>query len=121
MLMENRMRGNAHVRLGGGPGETERIERPPPRLWPTQSSGWPRPRAVGGAGRRGARRRARVAERAGARRDPARLQGHMSPEDVVTVAEIAEILKLNPQTVRNWIDQGSLPAIRIGRRVRVRW
>ena len=31
MLRENRMRGNAHVRLGGGLGETERIERPPPR------------------------------------------------------------------------------------------
>ena len=37
MLMENRMRGNAHVGLGGGPGEPERIERPLPRLWPTQS------------------------------------------------------------------------------------
>lgn len=37
------------------------------------------------------------------------------------VAEIAEILKLNQQTVRNWIDQGSLPALRVGtRRVRVR-
>src|SRR6059058_5367096 len=45
----------------------------------------------------------------------------MSPEDVVTVAQIAEILKLNQQAVRNWIDQGSLPAIRVGRRVRVRW
>jgi excisionase family DNA binding protein len=30
-------------------------------------------------------------------------------------------LKLNQQTVRNWIDQGSLPALRVGtRRVRVR-
>jgi excisionase family DNA binding protein len=45
----------------------------------------------------------------------------MSPEDVVTVAEIAEILKLNQQTVRNWIVDGSLPAIHVGRRVRVRW
>jgi len=27
----------------------------------------------------------------------------MSPEDVVTVADIARILKLNAQTVRNWI------------------
>lgn len=45
----------------------------------------------------------------------------MSPEDVVTVAQIAEILKLNQQTVRNWIVEGSLPAIRVGRRVRVRW
>ena len=38
----------------------------------------------------------------------------------LTVAEVAEILKLNQQTVRNWIDQGSLPALRVGRRVRIR-
>jgi len=31
----------------------------------------------------------------------------------------AEILKLNPQTIRNWIDAGKLPAVRIGCRVRV--
>ena len=36
------------------------------------------------------------------------------------MAEVAETLKLNQQTVRNWIDQGSLPAIRVGRRVRIR-
>ena len=30
------------------------------------------------------------------------------------------MLKLNQQTVRNWIDQGSLPAVRVGRRVRIR-
>ncbi len=30
------------------------------------------------------------------------------------------MLKLNQQTVRNWIDQGSLPALRVGRRVRIR-
>ena len=34
------------------------------------------------------------------------------PEDsFLTVAEVAEMLKLNQQTVRNWIDQGSLPAL----------
>ena len=38
----------------------------------------------------------------------------------LTVAEVAGILKLNQQTVRNWIDQGSLPAHRVGRRVRIR-
>jgi len=38
----------------------------------------------------------------------------------LTVAEVAEMLKLNQQTVRNWIDQGSLPALRVGRRVRIR-
>ena len=42
----------------------------------------------------------------------------MSPEDVVTVADIARILKLNSQTVRNWIADGSLPAMHVGRRVR---
>jgi excisionase family DNA binding protein len=38
----------------------------------------------------------------------------------MTVAEIAAILKLNQQTVRNWIDSGKLPALHIGRRVRIR-
>ena len=41
-------------------------------------------------------------------------------DEFLTVAEIAELLKLNPQTLRNWIDQGQLPAVRIGRRVRIR-
>jgi excisionase family DNA binding protein len=41
-------------------------------------------------------------------------------EEFLTVAEVAEMLKLNQQTVRNWIDQGSLPALRVGRRVRIR-
>jgi excisionase family DNA binding protein len=42
-----------------------------------------------------------------------------SEDELLTVAEIAERLKLNQQTVRNWIDAGKLPAIRVGRRVRV--
>jgi excisionase family DNA binding protein len=43
------------------------------------------------------------------------------PEDsFLTVAEVAGMLKLNQQTVRNWIDQGSLPALRVGRRVRIK-
>jgi len=40
-------------------------------------------------------------------------------EDFMTVAEVAELLKLNQQTIRNWIDDGKLPAVRIGRKVRV--
>jgi excisionase family DNA binding protein len=36
------------------------------------------------------------------------------------VAEVADLLKLNQQTVRNWIDQGSLPAVKVGRRVRIK-
>ena len=41
-------------------------------------------------------------------------------DEFLTVAEVAELLKLNQQTVRNWIDQGSLPALKVGRRVRIR-
>ena len=41
-------------------------------------------------------------------------------DEYLTVKEIADRLKLNQQTVRNWIDDGRLPAVRIGRRVRVR-
>jgi excisionase family DNA binding protein len=39
----------------------------------------------------------------------------------LTVAEVADRLKLNQQTVRNWIDRGELAAVRLGqRRIRVR-
>ena len=41
-------------------------------------------------------------------------------ETFLTVAEVAELLRLNQQTVRNWIDAGSLPAVRVGRRVRIK-
>jgi excisionase family DNA binding protein len=41
-------------------------------------------------------------------------------DSFLTVAEEAETLQLKKQTVRNWIDQGSLPAVRVGRRVRIR-
>lgn len=47
--------------------------------------------------------------------DPAELEA-----DYLTVAEVAGLLKLNQQTVRNWIDQGALPALRVGRRVRIK-
>lgn len=39
----------------------------------------------------------------------------------LTVAEVAKLLKLNEQTIRNWIDRGELAAVRLGpRRVRIR-
>ena len=42
------------------------------------------------------------------------------PDEFLTVAEIATLLKLNDQTVRNMIDRGEIPAVRVGsRRVRV--
>jgi excisionase family DNA binding protein len=43
------------------------------------------------------------------------------PDEFLTVAEIAELLKLNQHTIRNMIDRGELAAVRVGaRRVRVR-
>ena len=41
-------------------------------------------------------------------------------DELFTVTEVATTLKLNEQTVRNWIDTGLLPAIRIGRRIRIK-
>ncbi len=40
--------------------------------------------------------------------------------ELLTVEEVAALLRLNQQTIRNWIDAGSFPHIRIGRRVRIR-
>ena len=42
-----------------------------------------------------------------------------SNEEFLTVTEVAARLRLNDQTIRNWIDRGKLPAFRIGRRVRI--
>lgn len=40
-------------------------------------------------------------------------------DEFLTVAEVATILCLNQQTIRNWIIDGKMPAVRIGRRVRI--
>ena len=45
----------------------------------------------------------------------------MPGDELLTVAEVAQLFKLNQQTVRNWIDRGELPSVRVGRRVRIRW
>jgi excisionase family DNA binding protein len=42
-------------------------------------------------------------------------------DEFLTVKEVAGLLKLNQQTLRNMIDRGELPAVRVGsRRVRIR-
>lgn len=38
-----------------------------------------------------------------------------SPANWATVNEVAETLKVNPSTVRRWIAQGLLTAVRIGK------
>ena len=43
------------------------------------------------------------------------------PDELLTVKEVAELLKLNQQTIRNMIDRGEMGHVRVGqRRVRVR-
>ena len=38
-------------------------------------------------------------------------------DEFLTVAEVAAILRLNQQTIRNWIQDSKLPSLRVGRRV----
>ncbi len=42
------------------------------------------------------------------------------PNDVMTVSEVAEYLRVNPQTVYRKAKAGALPAVRIGRAIRFR-
>jgi excisionase family DNA binding protein len=37
-----------------------------------------------------------------------------------TVPQVADQFQVTAQTIRNWIDQGVLPAVRVGRAFRVR-
>jgi len=44
----------------------------------------------------------------------------MADDDLMTVAEVAELLKLNRQTLYNWVADGTLAHTRVGRGVRIR-
>ena len=39
---------------------------------------------------------------------------------LLTVPQVAEQFQVTAQTIRNWIDGGALPAVRVGRAFRVR-
>ena len=41
---------------------------------------------------------------------------HASDEEYLTVAEAADRLRVAPSTIRRWIREGDLPAVRLGRR-----
>jgi excisionase family DNA binding protein len=51
--------------------------------------------------------------------DPRPLNDEPQTDELLTVDEVADLLKVNPQTVRNRIDAGEVPVIRFGRRVRI--
>jgi len=40
--------------------------------------------------------------------------------ELLTVPQVADRFQVTAQTIRNWIDQGVLPAVRVGRAFRVR-
>jgi excisionase family DNA binding protein len=44
----------------------------------------------------------------------------MAARQLLTVAQVAEEFQVTTQTIRNWIDHGTLPAVRVGRAFRVR-
>jgi excisionase family DNA binding protein len=44
----------------------------------------------------------------------------MTDPKLLTVPQVAAEFQVTPQTVRNWIDSGVLPAVRIGRAFRLR-
>jgi excisionase family DNA binding protein len=39
---------------------------------------------------------------------------------VLSVPQVADVFQVTAQTIRNWIDQGLLPAVRVGRAYRIR-
>ncbi len=41
-------------------------------------------------------------------------------QEILTVEEIAEELRLTPQTIRNWIKSGALPAVQVKHVYRVK-
>lgn len=51
---------------------------------------------------------------------PRTAPSHPAPvEQLLTVAEVAATLRLDPYTVRRWIGRGQLPAVRVGRELRI--
>jgi|SRR5579884_2523539 len=44
----------------------------------------------------------------------------MTDSKLLTVPQVADAFQVTSQTIRNWIDQGLLPALRVGRAYRIR-
>jgi excisionase family DNA binding protein len=43
----------------------------------------------------------------------------MAESPLLTVPQVAEEFQVTAQTIRNWIEQGVLPAVRVGRAFRI--
>jgi excisionase family DNA binding protein len=44
----------------------------------------------------------------------------MTDEEIITVEQLAGELQLTPQTIRNWIRTGILPAVKVGHVFRIK-
>lgn len=40
--------------------------------------------------------------------------------ELLVIKEVADILRMTPRTVRHLVDSGQIPAVRVGRSVRIR-
>lgn len=45
---------------------------------------------------------------------------HQNVSPYLTAAEVAALLRVDPQTVRRWCATGELPSVRAGRVIRIR-
>lgn len=48
-----------------------------------------------------------------------RTAGTYDPLDLLSVAQLAELWKVHPKTIRKWIDSGDLASVQLGSRRRV--
>jgi excisionase family DNA binding protein len=46
-------------------------------------------------------------------------ENSFAPGDLLTVSEVADLLRAKPSTIRAWLTQGKLPRVKIGRLTRV--
>jgi len=51
---------------------------------------------------------------------PRTRSAELEPDALLTVPQVAATFQVTAQTIRNWIDHGTLPAVRVGRAFRVR-
>ncbi len=45
---------------------------------------------------------------------------HNSPDDLLTVFEVLDLLKVSRVTVQKWCREGKLPAVKLGKEYRIR-
>ena len=47
-------------------------------------------------------------------------QRHLAPNEILTIDEVAEYLRLTPQTIYKWAQEKRIPAVKLGKEWRFR-